>query len=72
MSAAITPREKEVMVHIASELSTKEIASLMGLSTRTVEDHRQNLYKKLNKRCKVGVARYAIAHGIVSLAGEGK
>lgn len=72
MSAKLTPREMEVMLCTAEDYSTKEIASMLGLSPRTIEDHRRGLYRKINKRSAVGVTRYAIARGLVSLAEEGK
>jgi two-component system nitrate/nitrite response regulator NarL len=72
MSAKLTRREHEIMILMANERSTKEIASELGISNRTVESHRFNLYAKLNCKSPVGVTRHAIARGLVSLAEEGK
>nr|ACZ28637.1 two component transcriptional regulator LuxR family [uncultured organism] len=43
----LTPREKEVMQHIADGKSNKEIAALLELSHRTVEVHRARLMEKM-------------------------
>lgn len=44
----LSAREKEILNHIAKGLTTKEIADLLSISTRTVETHRVNMMKKLN------------------------
>ncbi|MBX9852237.1 MAG: response regulator transcription factor [Cytophagaceae bacterium] len=43
----ISPREKEVLRYVAEGNSTKQIASILNISDRTVESHRINLLKKL-------------------------
>ncbi|MEQ8240046.1 MAG: response regulator transcription factor [Cyclobacteriaceae bacterium] len=48
MSSKLTPKEKEVLLHIAKGLTTKEIASKLFVSSRTIETHRLNMMKKLN------------------------
>jgi two-component system, LuxR family, response regulator FixJ len=45
--ACLTSREREVLANIAEGLSNKQIAQLLGLSPRTVESHRANLFEKL-------------------------
>ena len=44
---SLTPREKEVFAYLATGLTVKEIAAKMIRSTRTVEQHKKNIYKKL-------------------------
>ncbi|MGR3304298.1 MAG: PAS domain S-box protein [Candidatus Scalindua sp.] len=46
-SAILTPRESEICNMIKNGLSSKEIASLLNISTRTIERHRLNIRKKL-------------------------
>jgi DNA-binding CsgD family transcriptional regulator len=43
----LSPREVECMVHLSESKSTKEIASLMDLSPRTIETHVENVKRKL-------------------------
>jgi len=45
--ARLSTREREVMVLVASGLSSKEIAQQLGLSHRTVETHRTHLMYKM-------------------------
>ncbi len=44
----ITPKEREVILHICDGLQSKEIASKLNRSTRTIENHLVNIYKKFN------------------------
>jgi PAS domain S-box-containing protein len=43
----LTPREREIVAHLAQGLSSKEIARLLALSPRTVDMHRARLLQKL-------------------------
>jgi len=63
----ISPREREVLVAITDGLLNKEIASKLGVGTRTVETHRERIMRKLNLRGVADLTRFAIAHGLVSL-----
>lgn len=47
---ALSPREREVVAHLAQGLSSKEIARELGISPRTVEMHRARLLRKLDVR----------------------
>lgn len=49
---SLTPREAEMLEHIARGLQTKEIAELLGLSERTVGSHLRNIYAKLQVRSR--------------------
>lgn len=44
----LSERESEVLTHIAKGLTTKEIAEMLIISSRTVETHRVNMMKKMN------------------------
>ncbi|KGE16197.1 response regulator transcription factor [Sphingobacterium deserti] len=44
----VTPREKEVLAHLAEGKTTPEIADLLFISKLTVETHRRNLLQKFN------------------------
>lgn len=59
-----TDREKDIMRLICRESTSKEIASTMSLSKRTVEGHRTRIMDKIGAKSIAGVITYAFAHGI--------
>jgi DNA-binding NarL/FixJ family response regulator len=61
----LSARELEVLKLIAEGRSSKEIASLLVLSVKTVERHRSNILHKLNLRDRVELTRYAIRRGLI-------
>jgi two-component system, NarL family, invasion response regulator UvrY len=63
----ITPREEEFLKLCCSEMTYKEIASIMYLSSRTVEGYRDQLFEKLQLKTRVGLVLYAIKNKIVSI-----
>jgi DNA-binding NarL/FixJ family response regulator len=63
----LTRRETETLRLIAEGHSTKEIASQLGVSSKTIESHRTHLFRKLKLRSVVELVRYAIYHGVVEL-----
>src|SRR3954471_17664621 len=63
-AATLTPRELEVLRYIARGLSKKDIAGIMHLSVKTVDNHSTSLMTKLNIHDRVDLARYAIREGL--------
>jgi DNA-binding NarL/FixJ family response regulator len=61
----VTPREREVVKLIAEAHTTEQIASLLVISPRTVERHRENILAKLGMRDRVQITRWAIRHGLI-------
>jgi DNA-binding NarL/FixJ family response regulator len=61
----ITGREREVLKLVAQGLSTKEIASRLEISSRTVESHRANLMRKLGLHSVAMLTQYAIREGLI-------
>ena len=61
----LSQREREVIKLIAEGYRTREIATFLSLSHKTVEKHRSNLMRKLNLRSAAAVTAYAIANGFV-------
>lgn len=61
----LTSRQREVLQLIAEGNSTKEIAHLLGLSTKTVETHRVQLMQRLNVKGVPALVRMAIRLGLV-------
>jgi DNA-binding NarL/FixJ family response regulator len=61
----LTPREIEVLKLIAEAYTSKQIASTLFISIKTVERHRQNILDKLGMRDRVELTRYAIRRGLI-------
>lgn len=61
----LTEREREVLELITEGLSSKEIASDLGVSLRTIDSHRSNLMEKLNIHKVSGLVRFAIRAGLI-------
>jgi DNA-binding NarL/FixJ family response regulator len=61
----LTPREEEIVKLVAEGNSTKEIADLLVISTKTVDRHRANVLAKLGMRDRLALTRYAIREGLV-------
>jgi DNA-binding NarL/FixJ family response regulator len=64
-SIGLTDRQREVLRLIVDGLRTKEIASALNLSPRTVETHKYELTQALGVRSTAGLVRYAIEHKLV-------
>ncbi|MGH9327039.1 MAG: response regulator [Terriglobia bacterium] len=61
----LTRREREVLQLIAEGETSKEVASSLNISVKTVETHRTNIMQKLNLHCVTDLTRYAIRNRIV-------
>jgi DNA-binding NarL/FixJ family response regulator len=61
----LTSRERQVLQLIAEGKSTKDVASLLGISVKTAESHRTRLMQKLDIHETASLVRYAIRRGIV-------
>ena len=57
----LTEAEERIAAAVASGLSNKEIASSLGLSVRTVENHISHILAKKNFENRVEIARYVLA-----------
>jgi len=62
---ALSTRELEVARFVAEGFSSKEIASRLNLSVRTVEKHRANIMDKIGVREVASLVRWCIQSGIV-------
>jgi DNA-binding NarL/FixJ family response regulator len=61
----LTAREREVLQLVAEGRTTKEIASLLGVSVKTADAHRTRMMQKLDIHDVASLTRYAIRHGII-------
>jgi DNA-binding NarL/FixJ family response regulator len=65
VSQVLSQREIDVLKHIVSGLSSKDIAEQLFISPKTVETHRNNIMKKLNVHNIASLVKYAVKAGIV-------
>ena len=61
----LSPREREVLQLVAEGKTTKEVAVVLGVSTKTAESHRTRIMEKLDIHETANLVRYAIRRGIV-------
>lgn len=61
----LTSRQREILQMIAEGKNTKEIASTLEISIKTVEAHRLQLMARLDIHDVPGLVRYAIRNGMV-------
>ena len=59
----LTPRQRQVMQLLSKGRTTKEIASIIGVGTKTVETHRARLMETLRLKSANALIHYAIRHG---------
>jgi DNA-binding NarL/FixJ family response regulator len=64
-STRLTPRQREILQLLADGKSSKEVATTLGLSTKTAETHRSNIMRRLNYHSVTDLVRYAIRNNVV-------
>ncbi|PCI95875.1 MAG: DNA-binding response regulator [Flavobacteriales bacterium] len=62
----LSDREAQVLSHIATGLTNKEVGEILYISGRTVESHRRNIMGKLDLRNTAEMIRYALENEIVA------
>lgn len=65
-SSHLTKRQREVLQLLAEGYLAKEIASILNISTRTVEYHKYQMMRDVGIKTVADLIRYAIKHNIVS------
>lgn len=65
----LTPREFEVLLHVADGLSNAEVARRLWISVATVKFHLTKTYEKLGVANRTGAARWAQRHGLLGADG---
>lgn len=65
--AVLNEKEKKFIQLACSELTYNDIAGEMFVSPKTIDGYRNNLFEKLNVKSRVGLALYAVKHGLVKL-----
>ncbi|NGZ77765.1 response regulator [Saccharibacillus alkalitolerans] len=70
-SDALTAREREILRQVASGLTNREAAEVLGISEHTVKNHLKNILQKLQLQNRVQLTRYAMEKGWVGRDGFG-
>lgn len=63
----LTDREREVLVLVAEGRSTREIAEVLSVSTKTVDAHRAAISHKLGLHSQADLIKYAIREGLIDV-----
>lgn len=61
----LSDRETEVTRLLGSGNSAKEAAAILGISMKTVDNHRQNAMRKLGLKCRAEMVLFAVKNGLV-------
>jgi two-component system nitrate/nitrite response regulator NarL len=61
----LTPREKEILLYVASGETNREISDALFISENTVKNHIKNILEKLHLSNRVQLAAYAVRHGLI-------
>ncbi|MBQ8434896.1 MAG: response regulator transcription factor [Oscillospiraceae bacterium] len=64
---SLTKRELEVLIQVANGMFTKEIATSLNISERTVKNHLSNIFKKIEVSDRTQAAVFAIKNSIVNV-----
>jgi len=67
MLVTLNEKEKKFIQLACSELTYNDIAAEMFVSPKTIDGYRNNLFEKLLVKSRVGLALYAVKHGLVKL-----
>jgi DNA-binding NarL/FixJ family response regulator len=70
LAAELTPREREVLEHVARGRSNKEIAAALAIAENTAKNHLKNILEKLHLENRVQAAIFALREGLVEKSTE--
>ena len=65
-STRLTERQREILQLLAEGKSAKEIATVLNISSRTVEFHKYRIMKDLGIKSAAELVHYAVRHGIIT------
>ena len=63
-AVALSPRERQVAIHVAAGLASKQIAAVLGIGLRTVNTYRESLRRKLGASSAAALTRYVLEQGL--------
>ncbi len=64
---SLTPRERNVLLLLVEGFTTKEIASELSVSPKTIETHRAHLMEKLGVESVAALIKFALRQGLINL-----
>ncbi len=64
---SLKPRQTQVLKLICGQYTNKEIADVLGVSSRTVDSHREVLLKKTKSKNAIGLVLFAIKNKIITI-----
>jgi DNA-binding NarL/FixJ family response regulator len=64
-SETLTPREREVAMLVARELTNRQVAKELVISERTVATHVHNILEKLNLHSRVQISAWAVEQDLL-------
>lgn len=67
---SLSLKELDFLKHCCSELTYKEIADLMFVSPRTVDNYRESLFQKLSIKSRTGLVLYAIRNNLYQVSAQ--
>ena len=70
MFSPLTPREIEILDHVAQGNSNKEIARILSISDQTVKNHITSILRKLAVNDRTQAVIYALRHGWIRLSDD--
>lgn len=65
VASTLSPRELEVLTHVANGDTNREIAALLSISQHTVGRHLENIFTKLGVKGRAAATAYAYEHGLL-------
>jgi len=66
----LTPRELEIVQHLAEGKTSKQVSALLGISVKTTETHRSNIMRKLNFHSVSQLVMYAVRNNLLRIHQE--
>ena len=67
----LTPRETEVLAFIGEGCTTWEVSRHLGISRKTVENHKQRIFAKLDVQNQAHAVAVAVRRGLIAVDGDG-
>ncbi len=64
-TGGLSDREAEVLAHLARGQSVKEVATALGIATKTADNHVQRVYAKIGVTSRAAATAWALRHGFV-------
>ncbi|MEU9996191.1 response regulator transcription factor [Streptomyces sp. NPDC050848] len=69
---SLSPREREVLTHVAGALSNRQIANELGITEATVKRHLRNIFEKLGVASRIGAVNKAVEARLIDPSAKAK